>query len=155
ACLRDEPEHADALWCLAAVKALRNDRAGLAAQAAAMQRLDTADARFHYLAAACHLAAGDHANARVTAKVVAAGHPALASDCDYLRGWAFAEAGDLPAACQALEKAAQATDGVSADHARARLGRIYFSQGAYAEAIRCWTAMDRGKRAAWKFEEAL
>jgi tetratricopeptide (TPR) repeat protein len=154
ACLQEEPEHADALWCLAAVKALRNDNAGLAAQAAAMQRPDVAAPRFHYLAAVCHLAAGDQAGthaalARTTAD------PALASDCDYLGGCAFAEAGNGAAAREALAKAAQATDGSSADHARARLGRICFSQGEYAEAIRSWTGLERGKRAAWQFEEAL
>jgi tetratricopeptide (TPR) repeat protein len=153
-CLQEEPEHPDALWCLAAVRALRNDQTSLAAQAAAMQRLDVADARFHYLAAVCHLAASDYAQAHAAADR-AAGDPALVPDSDYLHGRAFESADDLPAACQALEKTARATGCGSADHARARLGRIYFSQAKYAEAIRCWAALDSGKRKAWKFEEAL
>src|SRR5262249_31905804 len=43
ACLQEESEHPDALWCLAAVRVMRNDSAGLAAQAAAMQRPDVSD----------------------------------------------------------------------------------------------------------------
>ena len=57
-CLRDDPDHADALWCLAAVRSVLGDREGLAAQAPAMNRPAVPDARFHYLGAACHLAAG-------------------------------------------------------------------------------------------------
>ena len=59
-CLADDPDHVEALWCLAAVRSALGDREGLAAQAAAMNRPGVRDARFHYLGAVCHLAARDY-----------------------------------------------------------------------------------------------
>src|SRR5262249_20072577 len=56
-CLREQPDHPQALWVRAAVRHALGDRPGLTAQAAAMDRAEVGDARFHYLAGVCRLAA--------------------------------------------------------------------------------------------------
>src|SRR5439155_19526945 len=76
-CLREQPDHADALWVQAALRSVASDVAGLAALAPSMDRPEVKDARFHYLAAVSHLAAGDHARVLEAGKR-AATDPALA-----------------------------------------------------------------------------
>src|SRR5262249_26980699 len=58
-CLREQPDHADALWVLAALRSAAGDVTGLAALAPGMDRPAVEDAGFHYLAAVSHLAAGN------------------------------------------------------------------------------------------------
>src|SRR5205823_5122192 len=60
-CLLDDPTHGDALWCLAAVRWLRGDLAGVAEQAAALGRAHVGDARLQFFAGLCRLAAQDFA----------------------------------------------------------------------------------------------
>jgi tetratricopeptide (TPR) repeat protein len=153
-CLKDNPDHVDALWRLAAVRSVTGDQEGLAAQAAAMHRPEVKDSRFQYLAAVCHLAACDYGRV-LEAAGRSAGDPALAADSHYLMGWAHLHQRDQAAAVEALRKSASATQSASVDHARALLGRIRFHQGAAEEAVECWTALTPLRRREWQLEEAL
>ena len=153
ACLREQPDHAEALWTLAALHAATGDVEGLAAQAPAMRRPDVKDARFHYLAAVCHLVARDYPQAGEAAGRAAA-DPALAIESQYLLARVHLEQGDEESAARALVAVALA-GGPSAEHARGLLGRLSFRRGAYPDAIKWWTALDAGKRAEWTCDAAL
>lgn len=165
--LSHDPANAEALWLLAAVREILGDRAALAQQAAAMDRGEIADSRFHYLAGVCHLASGNHVAAKdacqrverlreaapVTEGAVAAF--SLAEECAYLEGWAHIQAQNAMAAAQALAMPAKSAASPSAGHARALLGKLAFDAGREDEAIRCWKEVDPKRRAAWKLNETL
>src|SRR4029078_236943 len=55
--LAHDEGHAEAQWCLAAVRYLQGDHAAMVAQAARRPG-GLADARYHYFAALCHLLGG-------------------------------------------------------------------------------------------------
>jgi tetratricopeptide (TPR) repeat protein len=152
-CLREEPDHVDALWCLAAVRTCLGDEAGLAEQAAAMNRPAVKDARFHYLGAVCHLAARDYYGAIELSRRAAADE-ALAVESNYLMAWAHLHMNDPNAAGQALQKVVSVKT-PSADHARALLGKLSFARGDYDDAIKWWNAVDAARRAEWHFDEPL
>jgi tetratricopeptide (TPR) repeat protein len=152
-CLREQPDHTDALWTLAALRAVTGDTAALASQAPSMNRPEVKDARFHYLAAVCHLAARDYARAAEAAGRAAA-DPELAVEGQFVLAWAHLLQHDEASAAAPLEAVADVA-GPSTEHARALLGRINFRRDAYAEAIRWWTALDAGKRTEWKCDEPL
>src|SRR5262249_31666941 len=57
--LAEQPDHADALWCLAATCSLLGDTVQLAALAPRLDRPEVPDGRFHFLGAVCRLAAKD------------------------------------------------------------------------------------------------
>ena len=165
-CLKDNPDHTDALWCLAAVRAVAGDRAGLAAQAAVTDRPQVTDPRFHYLAAVCHLAARDDERvieaAQRTITLVAAENgdaqsPAarLVAESEYLIGLAHLHRQDAAAAAKALQKPALAPHSFSGAHARALLGRLGFARGDYDDAIKWWNALDAARRREWRFDEPL
>jgi tetratricopeptide (TPR) repeat protein len=164
-CLKEDPDHTDALWHLAAARWVAGDHAGVAALAAAMNRPAVPDPRFHYLAAVCHLAAGDAAQVlKAGQRVLAAtaekgsGPPAGAGldvEVHYLMGWAHLQREDLPAAAAAFQKVADVAGSPSAEHARALLGHIGFTHGSCEEAIRWWTAVDPKKRSEWRLDDAL
>jgi tetratricopeptide (TPR) repeat protein len=153
-CLKDDPAHVDALWCLAALRSVLADRDGLAAQAPAMNRPEVTDARFHFLGAVCHLAARDYGRV-VELSQRAAADPALAVESQYLMAWAHLHLRDDDAARQALQKVAAADKSPSAVYARALLGRLGFTRGAYDDAIKWWNAVDARRRAEWQFDEPL
>jgi tetratricopeptide (TPR) repeat protein len=137
------------------VRAVTGDEVGLARQAAVMHRPEVKDARFHFLAAVCHLAARHYPPVVEAATRAAADDASLAIESAYLMGWSFWHQENLTAAGLALQKVANAPTSPSADHAKALLGRIGFARGVYDDAIRWWKAMDAEKRAAWQFDEAL
>jgi tetratricopeptide (TPR) repeat protein len=153
-CLKDVPDHAEALWCAAAVRSLLGDREGLAAQAAAMKRPDVADPRFHFLAGVCQLAAGDHAGLAESCGRAAA-DPQLAIECAYLMGWDCIARREPATAALAFQRVAQATDSPAISHAQAILGAIRFHQGAYHEAAQWWQRLDEVQRKSWYFAEPL
>jgi tetratricopeptide (TPR) repeat protein len=154
ACLRDDPDHIEALWCLAAVRSVRGDRAGLAAQAAAMNRPAVRDARFHYLGAVCHLATKDY-GAVVELSQRAAADESLAVESQFLMAWAYLAQDNHPAAQQALQKVAGVEKSPSAVYARALLGRLSYLRGAYDDAIKWWNSVDPRKRSEWQFDDPL
>ena len=154
-CLSHDPNHIDALWCLAAVRSASSDRAGLAAQAAAMDRPAVKDARFHYLGAVCHLAARDYAKTVELGQRAAAGDAALTAESHYVMAWAHLHLNNGDAARQSLLKAAAADKSPSAAYAKALLGRQGFDRSAYDEAVRWWNQVEPRRRAEWKLDEPL
>jgi tetratricopeptide (TPR) repeat protein len=154
ACLRDDPDHTEALWCLAAVHSVAGDHDALAAHAPRMDRPTVTDARFHYLGAVCHLAAKKYGNALELGQRAAADE-SLAPDSHYLMAWAHLHQQDHEAAAQALQKVARVDASPSAVYARALLGHLSFQRGAYDEAIRWWNAVDARRRADWQLDDPL
>jgi tetratricopeptide (TPR) repeat protein len=154
ACLRDNPDHVEALWCLAAVRSVLGDREGLIGQAALMDRPGVRDGRFHYLGAVCHLASGNYSGVVDLARR-ASEDRALEADSHFLLGWAHWHLGDLDAARPSLQKVASTKESASADCARALLGQISLSNRAYDEAAAWWTAIAAEHRAQWNLDEPL
>jgi tetratricopeptide (TPR) repeat protein len=152
--LRAEDGNPEALWLLAAVRSAAGDHAGLAALAPAMNRPQVADARFHYLAAVCFLAAGDHAQVLEACRR-AWGEPSLLVECRYLMGWAHRHLGDEAAAIREWEVVARTVESPSSEHAQALLGRLRFGRGEYEEAFPWWTGLDAKRRGAWGLDEPL
>ena len=150
-CLNHDPNHIDALWCLAAVRSASGDRQGLASQAAAMDRPAVKDARFHYLGAVCNLAAHDYAKAVELGQRAAAGDPALTAESHYVMAWAHLHLNNSDAARQSLLKAAAADKSPSAPYARALLGQQAFDRSAFDEAVRWWKEVEpaRGRSGSW------
>jgi tetratricopeptide (TPR) repeat protein len=157
-CLKADPEHEAGLWCMAAVRCVRQQVDGLAAQAAAMHRLEEKTephaARFYFLAAVCHLAGGEYGRALESARKAADKDPNLALECSYLVGWASWLRGDLTSAGRALQKTALA-ESPSTAYARALLGKVCFNQECYEDAISWWKSLDASRRKEWDFENAL
>jgi tetratricopeptide (TPR) repeat protein len=152
-CLREDPDHIDALWCLAAVRSCVGDHEGLAQQAGLMDRAAVKDARFHFMGAVCHLAAKDY-NRAIELGQRAATDDALTVESHYLMAWAHLHLDNQTAASLSLQKVA-ATKSPSADHARALLGKLSFARGAYDDAIKWWNQVDAKRRAEWTFDETL
>jgi tetratricopeptide (TPR) repeat protein len=159
-CLKHDPQHVEATWCLAAVRSLLGDDAGLAGQAAQMDQPDVADARFHFLGGVCNLAAENYpgvleACRRTAAACEKQGTKSLAVESAYLMGWAYWLQEDLTSAARFLQTPAQATSSPSQAHARALLGRVYFAGRNYKEAARWWQTLEPKQRTAWKFADTL
>jgi tetratricopeptide (TPR) repeat protein len=152
-CLREDPEHVEAQWCLAAVRTCLGDEAGLAAQAPAMNRPDVKDARFHYLGAVCHMAARDFNGALELGRRAAA-DDSLAVESHYLMAWAHAHLNDAAAASQELQRVVNVKTPAT-DHGRALLGKLSFARGDYDDASKWWASVDAACRAKWNFDEPL
>jgi hypothetical protein len=153
-CLRHDPKHDQALWCLAAIRSVTGDQERLAAMAPAMNRPDVKDARFHYLAAVCHLAAKDYAHA-VEIGRRAATDEALAADSQFVVAWALLHQKNGPEARLALQRVAAVDKAPSAVYAKALLGQLSFARGAYDDAAKWWNALDAKRRAEWKLDDTL
>ncbi len=153
-CLKDDPNHIEALGCLAAVRSVLGDRDGLAQQAQAMDRPEVADARFHYLGAVCHLAACDYPRVLELAQR-AARDETLATESQYLMAWAHLHLDDAESARRALQKVATAEKSPSTVYARALLGHLGFSHGDYEDAIKWWNQVDARRRMEWKLDDPL
>jgi tetratricopeptide (TPR) repeat protein len=153
-CLHEEPNHVDALWCLAAVRSSLEDRAGLAQQAPLMDRPAVQDARFHFLGAVCHLEARDYLKTIELAGRAGADE-GLKTECHFLTAWAAIGLEQRETAVRALQQVAGNERSPSAIHARALLGRLHFDAGAYAEAVRWWQSIAPQRRTEWGIEEPL
>jgi tetratricopeptide (TPR) repeat protein len=154
-CLKEDPEHVEAQWCLAAVRSVLGDRSALASQASVMNRPAVKDARFHFLGAVCHLAARDYAKVVELSQRAATADDSLTAECHYLMGWAYLYLKNASAAETALQKVAAADKNPSAVHARALLGSLGFARGAYDDAVKWWNAVDAKRRAEWKVDDPL
>jgi tetratricopeptide (TPR) repeat protein len=152
--LRAEDGNVEALGLLVAVRSAAGDRDGLASLAPAMNRPQVHDARFHFLAAVCFLAAGDHTQVLEACRR-AWGEPSLLVECRYLMGWAHLHLRDDAAAVREWEVVARTPESPSAEHARALLGRLRFSRGEYEEACPWWAGLDPSRRGAWGLDEPL
>jgi tetratricopeptide (TPR) repeat protein len=153
-CLREDPAHTEAMWCLAAVRSVAGERGELAAQAPAMDRPQLRDGRYHYLGAVCSLAAADYGEALERVRRAAYADTSLAGEAYFLSARVHLHQGNGPEAREALERAA-AANGPSASHARALLGGICFKEGTPAEAVRWWKQVDPGFRAARGLDDPL
>jgi tetratricopeptide (TPR) repeat protein len=153
-CLRENPKHTDALFCLAAVRSVLGDREGLARQAPEMDRPSVQDARFHYLGAVCHMAAQKY-DAVVELSQRAAADEVLVVESQFLMAWAYLYQDKPSAAQQALQKVAVVEKSSSAVYARALLGRLHLDRGAYDEAIKWWNTVDPHRRSEWQLDEPL
>jgi tetratricopeptide (TPR) repeat protein len=153
-CLKADPDHVEALWCLAAARSALGDREGLAAQAPAMVRPAVADARFHYFGAVCCLAARDYPRVLELSQRAAADE-SLAVECHYLMGWAHFYLKNDTAARLTFQKVAATEKSPSAVYARALLGQLSFTRGVYDDAIKWWNQVDARRRAEWSFDEPL
>src|SRR5262249_6408622 len=147
-CLREQPDHVEALWCLAAVRSVRGDRAALAAQAPLMDRPAVEDARFHFLGAVCHLAARDYRRVVEMAER-AAKHACLEDESRLVMAWARLRMGETEAAVGLLRKVAEKSGSPSAMYARALLGQLSLQRGAYEDAVAAWSALEPAWRARW------
>lgn len=171
-CVTSQPDHLEGLECLAAVRWLRGDMAGLATQANSMDRADVAEGRFHFAAALCHLAAEDHGRAleacqRVLAVTPTAMTPGrngtsppaaeldLGREASYLAGLAYLSVSDLPSAMAALQPVAEAATSPSAAVAQAILGNLSLAANQPEDAVKWWQMLDAKTRAGWKLNEPL
>lgn len=169
--LAHDPSHASAHWCLAAVRWLRGDLAGLASQAAAMDGNASTDPRFHFFAALCHLV-GDQYEAVLTAceRIAAAPPPAgghagrngdatgrldLATEGRYLAAYAELGRDQRREAIAALRVVAQSQASPTRPLALALLGCVLFVEHDHDEALRCWQLIDPKQRQAWGLNEPL
>jgi tetratricopeptide (TPR) repeat protein len=153
-CLRDDPTHIEALWCLAAVRSVMGDQEGLARQAPEMNRPAVADARFHFLGAVCHLAAKKY-EAVLELSQRAAADESLAVESQFLMAWAHLHRDNREAAQEALQKVAAADKSPSAVYARALLGRLHLQRVDYDEAVRWWNRVEAKHRSEWHLDEPL
>jgi tetratricopeptide (TPR) repeat protein len=164
-CLREQPEHVEAQWCLAAVRSVLGDREALAAQAAEMDRPSVPDARFHFFGAVCCLAAreyrrvlrlGERASSIALARAEhGLGDHALAVESRFVMALAHLNLGEMDAAQEALRKVAGNDKSPSAVYARALLGQLSFQRGAHDEAVGWWSAVDAPSRARWGLDDPL
>jgi tetratricopeptide (TPR) repeat protein len=154
ACLEEVPDHTEALWCLAAVRSVVGDRAGLAAQAPHMDRPAVQSPAFHFLGAVCHLAAGDYARVLELGQRAAA-EDTLAVESQYVMAWAHLHLGNPAGARLALQKVAAVDKSPSAVYARALLGQLGYARGAYDDAIKWWTGLSEVRRAEWGLDDPL
>jgi tetratricopeptide (TPR) repeat protein len=153
-CLREAPDHVEALWCLAAVRSVQGDRDGLAAQAALMDRPTVSDPRFHFLGAVCNLAARQYRQVLELAARAVKDHD-LEVESRFVMAWAHLNLGEVDAAQQALRKAATEQKSPSASCARALLGQLSLQRGAFDEAVQWWSGIDPAARARWQLDEPL
>ena len=84
-CLREQADHVDAMWMLAALRAARSDDRGLAALAPGLSA-SVADPRYQLMAAICWLVAGDTAKAIEAARKVEA-HRELGAEARFVLAW--------------------------------------------------------------------
>jgi tetratricopeptide (TPR) repeat protein len=155
-CLHEQPNHVEALSCLAMLRCVAGDARGLAELAPRMDRPDVPEPRFHYLAAVCQLAAEDNAKAIAAARRAAASaDAAFATECEYLLGWAHLHRGDQEAATAAFEQVAQTPGSPSAARARAVAARLRFQGDDYDRAVAWWKAIEPRQRADWRLDEPL
>ena len=153
-CLREQPDHPDALWCLAAVKSVLGDTPGLADLAPQMDRPNVTDSRFHYLGAVCSLAAGDFR------RVIERGErairdPNLATESRFVMAWAALHLGEADVAAKLFRKVADQTASPSAVFAKAILGKLHCEKGEIDEAVACWADLEPKWRTRWGLDEPL
>ncbi|MGH7173195.1 MAG: hypothetical protein ACRELG_23180, partial [Gemmataceae bacterium] len=73
----------------------------------------------------------------------------------FLMAWAYVHQDNLAAAEQALQKVAVVEKSPSAVYARALLGRLSYTRGAYDEAVTWWSSVEPRRRSEWQFDEPL
>lgn len=153
-CLRDDPKHEQALWVLAALRAIQNDHVALAELAPRMNRAEVAEPRFHLLGAVCCLAAKQYGPC-IEVGQRAVKDPATQMEAYFVLGLALMHVGKLPEAVQVFAKVAGNDKAAFAPLAKALLGKLGYDRGAYDDAIKWWNALDGKSRAGWQLDEPL
>jgi hypothetical protein len=121
-----------------------------------MDCVETAEARFHYLAAVCHLAATDYPRAiEACRRAQPTADAALAVECEYVAGWAHLERGDETAAAVSFENVGRCSTSPSAELARALAARLALGREDYYSATELWKAIEPQRRTEWGLEEPL
>ena len=162
-CLAADSRHAEALWCLAAVRWLRGDLAGLANQSQAMDESAVPDVRYQYFKALCELAADNLAGvlntcANMTATSANKDKPTITWPVEsaYLSGLAHWSLQEWSQAVADLEKPARRRrQPVALPLAQALLGAIAFQADDAATACQWWQMLEPKQRSAWKLGETL
>jgi tetratricopeptide (TPR) repeat protein len=152
--LSQSPDHVEALACLAALRAATGRFEQLTDLAPHMHRPHVQDARFHLLAAACHLAAGNFP-AVLDAGSIVVTDAALAPEGRFLIGMAHLQNNDFGAAVASFREVTCVPTSASAAEARARLGKIALDRDALDEAITWWIDIEPDKRREWQLEQPL
>ncbi len=153
-CLRDDPQHPQALWVLAALRAILDDQPGLTELAPRMNRPDVTEPRFHLLGAVCCLVAKQYGPC-VEIGQRALKEPSLQMEAYFVLGLALMHVGKLPDAIQVFTRVANNDRAVAAPLARALLGKLSYDRGAYEDTIKWWNALDAKSRAGWSLDEPL
>lgn len=163
--LREQSDHPQGLWNLAAICWLRGQRDQLVQLAPRLKQPDVSDPFFHYFAAVCQLEARDYdsvlaACQRVRRLVEASkpnGTPHLPLDLesDFLAGQAKFAQGDMAAAAELLARPARAAECSCMAMAQMLLGLIRYQQQDHEDTVTWWQRIDAGKRAGWKLNEPL
>jgi tetratricopeptide (TPR) repeat protein len=152
--LANSPDHVEALASLAALRAAAGRFEQLAELSPRMHRPHVHDARFHLLAAACHLAAGNY-SAVLDAVPFVLADAALAAEGHFLIGMAHLQMNDSASAAESFREVTRVTTSASVDEARARLGQIALGRNAYDEAITWWKDIELDRRREWQLEQPL
>jgi tetratricopeptide (TPR) repeat protein len=154
--VKEDPGHVEALAALAMSLAASDDRPGLVELARHVGAVETREARFHYLAAVCHLAADDYSGVlEACRRARATADSTLAVECEYLEGWAHWRLGDDSAAAMAFGKVAHSPSSPSADVARALAAHLAFARRDYDSAAASWQVIAQQRRAEWGLDEPL
>lgn len=151
-CLAHQPQHAEALVMLAAMRWRDGDRAGVAALVHSLS--PTADPRSAYLTALSRLEAGDPNGARDALQTVHT-TPGWHVDASHLLGIIAMHARDWPTAGNHLAQSAAAEGSPPAEHSRALLGLVRFNQGQFIEAARWWRQVSPASQQTWKLTPVL
>jgi tetratricopeptide (TPR) repeat protein len=168
-CLQHDPNHAEALWCLAAVRWMKGNTRALAELSGRMKLPDVADPRFHYLAALAHLMGDDPAAVLEACgralQHAAAGHERrngeangvldLGVESRYLAALAQVRQGDRPGAIESLLPLSRTPASPTVAHAQAQLGAAQFAERRHQDTIQSWQALEPGRRQALGLSEPL
>ena len=150
-CLTHDAGHPHALWCLAAVRWLQGDIAGLTAQANDMGNPEVTDSRYHYFAGLCHLLGGQFEAAlsvcdRVAKPVGSNGSIAqkhLAAEAGYVAALAHIGMNQPHLAIDPLKLLTYNPNSPTLSLAQGLLGNVLFREGRHDEAINAWQASIR------------
>ncbi|MFO0878318.1 MAG: tetratricopeptide repeat protein [Gemmataceae bacterium] len=152
--LHAQPDHAEALWCLAALLTATGDREALARLAPQLVRPDVGDERFHFLGAIAQVVAGQPAQAVALAERCLSNRT-LEAEAHFVLGWAHLHQGEKRKAVEHLRAVADQATSASAPYARALLAQLAHEAGASEEAVVWWSGLDPTWRARWSLDEPL
>ncbi len=153
-CLRENPNHALANWCLAGLSVLKGDFNSLGSQAEKLQDPEETDPRYHLMAAVAYLASGNHAKMEEACDRIAP-DAAIKKETYYLKGWSALDQEDINTAEQYFTQVTAGSQSPSGDHAKALLGGIHFLHKSFDQAVECWNSLKPETRKKWDENNSL
>ena len=153
-CLRHDPGQMSALTCLAAIRSLRRDKAGLAELAERFGNQAEQPPAICYMAALCHWAAAHYEQARAWAQRAATA-PEWHSEARLIEAWSLAQQGACSEALPLLETVCNDPKATSRNVARALAGLLYEQTQQYEQTVRHWSAIEPTVRSRWGLDEPL